>query len=540
MNQRKTRAGTAAALCLAFASAFIDPAEAQEKRTSITDIVVSGNTLLPQSAIDSAIAPFRGERTAAELKRAAAAVQALYRDAGYGAVVAFVPEQSLSGGRLQISVLEGRVSRVVVFGNRQFSAENVRRSVPSLLEGQTPRIKAIDADVQMANENPARLLAVTLEEGQRPGEVDARVAVTEDPVSRYIFSLDNTGNKQTGRLRLGAAYQNASLWDRDHQLTAQIQVSPDKLSAVDIVSVSYRVPFYKAGLTMLAYATVSNVDGGSTATAAGALQFNGKGRVLGLQGTRVLQRLGEFEQRVSLAVDQRVFINNCAIEGLPPGACGAAGESVTIHPLTLGYDTKRPGDRAANLSVALSVNLALGGPHGSEADFEAARPGAPRRYSVLRASGGMVIPVARDWLVNLRATAQSTSNPLVAGEQFGLASTGVVRGYQEREIVADSGAAASVELVFPALFVPPLGDDPAAFNGVRFLGFFDTGFAKNSDSATCNGSRTRCTLSAIGVGARFTVSGSQWKVDLAQALDTARETKRGDIKLHFSARYVFP
>jgi hemolysin activation/secretion protein len=118
----------ACALLLGFGS----HAQAQEARVQVDQFVVTGNTLLPQGALDAALDRFKGERTLSELQNAALAVQALYRDAGYGGVVAYVPPQQGAPGRATIVVLEGRVSHVYVAGNHQFSEANIRRAVPQL------------------------------------------------------------------------------------------------------------------------------------------------------------------------------------------------------------------------------------------------------------------------------------------------------------------------------------------------------------------------------------------------------------------------
>ncbi len=66
---------------------------------------VEGNTLLPRERIDAALEPYRGRATLARLRAAAAMVQDLYRDAGYGGVVAFLPGQSAPGGVVRIRVV---------------------------------------------------------------------------------------------------------------------------------------------------------------------------------------------------------------------------------------------------------------------------------------------------------------------------------------------------------------------------------------------------------------------------------------------------
>ncbi|HSW03225.1 ShlB/FhaC/HecB family hemolysin secretion/activation protein [Aquabacterium sp.] len=524
---RMTRAGVLAAL-LAL-TAVSASAQSDTQRVAVTDISIIGNTLLPQATLDAALAPYKGQRTMAELKQAAAAVQELYRQAGYGAVVTFLPEQAVAGGKLVIGVLEGRIARVVVLGNKQFSAENVRRSLPLLAEGQTPRVRRIDAQVQLANDNPARKLALTLEAGSNKGEVDAVVNVTEEPVSRWSLSADNSGSRQTGRLRLGLGYQHAALWDRDHQLSLQAQMAPEHPSAVRIFSGSYRVPLYSAGLIFNTFATYSNVDAGTTATAAGALQFNGKGRALGLSLTRLFDRFGEFDQRLTLSLEKRDYLNNCAIEGLPAGACGSAGESVTVHPLAIEYSAQRPGERTAGFNLALSHNLKLGGRHAGAGSIGAVRPGGELGFTVLRGSAYAVTPLGRDWRLNYRLTAQASADGLVPGEQFGLAGMNAVRGYQEREVTGDSGAAASIEVISPAI----------GSTGLRVLAFADGGVARNRLGTDCLEGQTRCTLASWGLGTRFALGASQWRFDVAQALKDGRTSERNSVRLHFQASLSF-
>jgi len=497
------------------------------QRVAVTDISVIGNTLLAPTLIESTLAPFKGQRSIDEIRQAAQVLQDLYRQAGYGAVVTFLPEQAVAGGKLVIGVLEGRVARVTVIGQQRFSVDNVRRSVPALAEGKTPQVRRIDAQVQLANENPARKLALTLEPGAQRGEVDAVLNVTESAPSRWLLSAENTGSPQTGRLRLGLGYQHAALWDRDHQLSVQAQVSPEHLSAVRVFSASYRVPVYAAGLAVSAYGTYSSVDAGTTATAAGALQFNGKGRVYGLSLTRLIERLGEFDQRFTLTFESRDYLNNCAIEGLPAGACGSAGESVTLTPLTLDYSLQRGGDKPLAGSVSLTHNLSLGG--GRTERVGAVRPGAKKDYTVLRAQAFAAWPVAGNWQLSARGMAQATGDALVAGEQFGPAGTSAVRGYEEREVTGDSGLSASLELMSPGI----------GATAVRAVVFGDAGTARNQLGTLCNATQSRCNLASVGLGARFALGPSQWRIDVAQALKEGRSTERHDLRVHFQASLPF-
>ena len=514
------------------------PVQAQEAqpRVQVEQFLVTGNTLLPQTKLDAALAPFKGERSMAELNRAAQAVQELYRQAGYGAVIAYVPEQMAGpAGTTTIAVLEGQVARVVVSGNQRFSELNIRRSLPLLAEGRTPQVVGLDSQIKLANENPAKQVAVSLEAGQAPGEVYANVLVTEQPVQRWIVSVDNTGNASTGRLRANLAYQHAALWDLDHVLGLQFQFAPEKPRAVAVLSASYRVPLYAQGMSFDAFLAHSNVDGGSTGTAAGPLQFSGQGDIAALRLTKYLQRQGEVEQRLAVGFDQRAYKNECSIGGLPSGACGNAGESVTVHPLSLEYSVQRESDNPVNLTLAFMHNLALGGRFGGPENFDAVRPGASRNYNIGRVNFSGSTQVAPQWQVQARLSAQYSRNALVPGEQYGVGGASSVRGFEEREIVGDRGLYGSVELHAPQ-FTETAN---SALAGLRVLAFADAGKVHNLLGTPCLVNSSSCDLASFGVGGRLGVGRLQVRLDVAHTVKAAARTGRNDTAAHFVASYSF-
>ena len=508
-------------------------------RIQVESFRIQGNTLLPEVALQNTLAPFKGERTLAELKNAAAAVQALYAEQGYGGVIAYVPPQQGPAGEATIAVLEGRIAQVTVLGNARDSVEQVRRSLPKLQEGQTPRPAQLDAQVAQANQNGVRQLAVTLEPGAGRGDIDARIGVTELPLSRWSVGLDNTGTEQTGRLRANLFGQFANLTGHDDTLTLQAQLAPEHLSRVAVVSAGWRLPIYTAGLTLDLMAAYSDVDGGTTGTVAGPLQFSGRGEVLGAKLSSALPRLGEFTQRLSAGVDHRVYLNNCAITGLPAGACGTSGASVAVTPIQFEYQLQAPAQGARPalaLSLSLSANLDPGGPHGAPADFQAVRPGADPSYKIVRVNGLMQFALPADWQLAVRGAGQGTSYGLVPGEQFGLGGANAVRGYEEREVTGDQALFGSIELMGPD-FAQSFGQ--GKLDHLRLLAFFDGGRAWNNLGTACLGVSTRCSLASAGLGARLQASGWQLKLDLAEALKNGTLTKQHDVFLHVQLTYEF-
>ena len=520
----------------AWAQTVAAPAsEAASPQVTVRAFKVEGNTLLDAGLVQATLQPWVGQRSLADLRQAAQAVQGLYGKAGYGAVVAYLPPQPVADGVVTIAVVEGKLGRVTVQGNQRLSAARLRAALPSLVEGQTPRVRRIDAELQMANENPSRSVGVLLGPGGAPGEVEATIKVDEHSPHRFTVGLDNSGNERTGDYRLSLGWQHADLTGHDDVLNLQLQTSPTEASAVSVLSLGYRLPLVRQLAALEAFAAYSDVDGGAQALpgAGGDLRFSGKGHIAGLRAIWYLPRLGEYDQRLTTGLEYRAYLNNCGVNGLPSGACGSAGESVSVQPVTLEYAAQTGGPAPAQLSLALAHNLGLGGRHGAVADFEAVRPGAARRYTVLRAQGQFAFPVLEDWQFAARAAVQHSGDRLVPGEQFGLGGAASVRGYQERELAGDKGAALSLELVSPRLAWPGPAVD------LRWLAFVDAGQVSNNGDLACRAGQSSCALASLGLGLRLGWGPVQLRLSVAQARQDAASTRSGDWRTHLALHASF-
>jgi hemolysin activation/secretion protein len=498
----------------------------------VQSVRIEGNTLLPESELAARVAHLiGGERTAGDLRQAARAVQAAYRQAGYAGVVAFVPEQRVASGDLVIRVVEGKLAEVRISGNQRYDQTNIRHSLPSLREGETPRVRAIDRDIQLANENPVKELRVALMAGTKPGDIDASIEVAEESPWRVLIGFDNTGDPATGDYRLSVGLQYANLWNLDHIGTVQYQTSPSDPSQVQIYSFGYRIPLYGHAASIDAFAAYSSVDNGTTATVAGPLQFAGKGKIAGLRGNRYLERIGEYDHRLTLGLDWRDLQNDCLLGAFGAAGCGTAGASIVVLPLSLTYTGQvQTPEEAWGFAGGLAHNV--GG--SSSEDFKAARPRADKYYSIARLTAFAGFAPADRFGLQGRLSGQYTPDALVPVEQFGVGGASSVRGYREREIAGDNGLYANLEGLAPDLR-QHLGIDNGS---LRPLVFVDWGQVSNHYHWPCAGTDTRCALSSFGVGVRFSVGKYLiGRFDVARTLEDGPQTPagktRGDIALSF-------
>lgn len=522
-------------LCLA-AAAATQTAVAQDSPATVTvqRFEVSGNTLLSSGIVEATLAAYKGARTLPELRRAAEALQQRYVEAGWGGVVVFLPPQSGADGVVALSVVEGKLGAITVQGNTVFDEASVRASVPDLRLGATPQMRRIDGQIEIANENPSRRLQVLLKPGVHSGQIAAEVAVQDRPLQTMTFGVDDTGNQRTGRYRAGFTWQHANVTGRDDVLTAQYQTSPTRVSQVTVLSAAYRLPLPSRLAVLDGYAAYSDVDAGTSATAAGNVRINGRGNLAGLRSTWYLPRWNETDQRVALALDRREYLNLCEVSGLASGACGPAGGDVAVTPLSIEYSL-RGGSPRWSATVALLSNLDLGGSKGGQDNFSVQRSQATPHFSAVRAALGLDVALGERWLLRGRASAQASGDALVSGEQFGIGGAASVRGYEERELVGDRGIALSAEMVGPEMLDRARLGAPS----LRMFALADAGVVSNNHGAPCRDTAARCSLAALGAGVLVEREQLQARLVVAIALRDAVLTRRHDARAHFAASYWF-
>lgn len=76
---------------------------------------------------------------------------------------------------VKLLVSEAVIGKVAITGNEKFSTENIRASLPQLQEGKAPNARALSENIQLANDNPAKQVEVTLGIGEEEERVDARM-----------------------------------------------------------------------------------------------------------------------------------------------------------------------------------------------------------------------------------------------------------------------------------------------------------------------------------------------------------------------------
>jgi len=437
----------------------------------------------------------------------------------------------MESGIVRVKVTESRIGKLTIEGNRYFDQANIRRSLPALRQGETPNLNDVSRSLKQANENPAKKINLQLLNSDKGNEVDANIEVKDERPWKVGITADNTGTSDTGRTRLGALLQHANVFNRDHLVTLQYITSPEKLDKVSIYSAGYQIPFYSLGSSLQFIGAYSNVDSGTISSAGTDMGVSGKGTILGAHYNQNLTRVGNYEHKVTLALDYRAYENDVELMGTQ------IGNDVTVHPLSLTYAgilTLENLHAGFYLTGLQNIPGEWDG-NDSEADFAAARAGYSSSYNIFRYGANVSYAFGGDWQARALINGQITRDSLVPGEQFGIGGANSVRGFQERQISNDEGYSGSLELYSPdicKLF------GLTAFQS-RFLAFYDRGYVSRNNPLP--GETVSSEMASIGPGLRIT-DGKRFSIntDLGFVVDPPDEnTTRWSTVWHISVTILF-
>ena len=173
---------------------------------------ITGNTIYPENVLLEQVTEFVGkEQTIDGLNDAATKVRAYYRERGYFLVQAYLPQQEIKGGVVEIAVIEARIGKVAVNikeGTR-YSEYLVRGIVETHLRGGRDHHRDRPRDAAAAAERPAereRHLRNQAEPDDRRGRPRGQRLGSPGAFISGSVDVDNYGNRYTGQYRHGVTF----------------------------------------------------------------------------------------------------------------------------------------------------------------------------------------------------------------------------------------------------------------------------------------------------------------------------------------------
>ncbi len=387
----------------------------------------------------------------------------LYRHFKQPVVDVLIPEQNITGGTVQIVVIEATIGRVVVNGGQFFAAESVARWIQDTRIGDSIYEPNIEKDLFWLNQNPFRTVTVDLLPGQADGYTDVFYNVSDLAPIRAYLGYDDTGVQTLGRDRLLAGFTYGNMLGRDGLLSYQ-HTSDTHFDRLKAHAANYTQPIDRErSFNVFGSWARVNPDFGFP------LHQTGQSWQVGAGLTQYICKTRWAEEYVYLGGDFKSTDNDLEFGGATVGTSAA-----NLFQFRLGYSRlrRRTFDEYRLFQADLFV-----GPgdllSSSARAFSTIRPGTSPDYVYGRVSyhEARILDPACMWMLTTRATAQWATDRLLFSETLGLGGFDSIRSYDQRTQSGDYGWRTSFEL----------GPRPAelCFRGLRgrkrFYTFVDLG-----------------------------------------------------------------
>ena len=415
-----------------------------------------------------------------------------YQQCGQPIVDVVVPEQRITGGTLQIVIVETRIGRVMIQPGSVFECQELDRWIACTRPGDRVYESSLQSDLFWLNQNPFRRVSVDFEKGTEPGTTDVYFKSTDVTPLRGYLGADDTGVKSLnyGRVFAGVSYGNA--FNRGGILGYQY-TTDQEFTRLEAHSANYTQPINR-DFSVNSFGSWAGVS----PELGGGLNQDGESWQFGLALIHHLIRDPRHSRNLSAGVDFKSTNNNLEFAGST-----VVDSNADLVQLRFGFDdlVRYDQDRYQLLRADTYVGPGGGatGAH-SAAAFETIRPGTSPDYIYARATAERTALLNGDWLILGRVTGQVASERLLFSETLGLGGFETLRGFDERASNADHGWIANIEFG-PKTFRWGCEDDPRTLRPYTFM---DLGNGYLSDPLPGEDAYTFAV--STGVGFRYAMS----------------------------------
>lgn len=461
------------------------------------------------------------ELTLDQLHSIAEEISGLYADKGYVTSHAYIPEQDITEGYVEILVVEGKVGDVIVVGNERFGENIFRVDIEKRLQGEILDYTLLKGIVRELNSHPDRTVSVSLKPGEEKGFSDVVMHVEEDSLSSISIGFNRMGTELTGKERYSLNWRRSNLFGFDDQIVVSGIVGKGVWGA----STMYLVPINDHRTKLGIVSSYSEVDVGGTHKPFG-IEARSKTAMVFLQRQLMGGEKTDINGRLGLRVtDTKVRA---------PGS-QTAHDDITVFLTEFDFVHRGTRDHAvARVGVDLGIPDFLGS--GAKDHREFSRTGSEAGFEKYRASFDYSYRLPWDFtFVRVKGNAQYSPDNLVTAEQISLNGFNAVRGFEESTFRGDTGGHVSLELYTPTPLFPnakiPFADRTLK-ESVQLMGFVDYGIGHTNEQQLNEFQRDE--FKSVGVGLRFKLYKNMYaRLEVGFPIDEA-DRKFEDSKVHFS------
>ena len=467
-------------------------------RVFVRDVRVAGSTVFSDAQIAEVTAPFKNRTLVTEdLERLRLALTLLYINNGYLTSGAIIPDQDVVGGVVTVQIVEGKLTRINVEGNRWFSSSHLRDRLelgirtPVTLAPLQEQLQLLQQDRRIERVN------AELRPGDERGESMLNVRVADRQPFHASMEVNNYQTPLVGEMRGIGTLSDDNLTGHGDPLSLSYGHSS---GAFPIVDASYALPFNRYGTTFSPY--YRRYDFKLIEPPFDPLNIKTDTEIIGMSLRHPIYRTVTDEVALSI-IGEHLFTQSFVFGSTPINLFpGFQNGAATVSALRFAQEwTHRTLDTVFALRSRFSVGLnVLGATINSNSD-------TPDGQFFSWLGQVQAIKQFGENLLGMqllgRMDLQLTNSPLFPLEQVALGGRYTVRGYREVTILRDNAFIASVESRFP--LIRWASGEPM----IQFAPFADVAhgwnLGENRPSALAPVTIFPDTLASVGAGLRWNI-----------------------------------
>jgi hemolysin activation/secretion protein len=453
-------------------------------RFFIRDIQVIGNTVL-QSEIKKIVKDSQLKyRTATfqDLVCLRSRITQLYLDKGYVTSGAFLANnQDLTKGIVTIQVVEGELEEIVITGLDRLQQSYLRSRLE--LAAQKPLNKNdLETGLQLLVLNPLfETVDAELTAGQKAGSNVLLIDVKQARSFTADIGVDNYRAPSIGEFQGSVNLAHNNLLGFGDRLSAEYGVT----EGLDIYNASYTIPWNAYDGTIgFSY---NQSDSGIIEARFRDLNIESETQTYGVSLSQPLTRSPNQEFILGLGLDLRR--RRTFLDGEPYSfSVGVEDGQSNATVLRFSQDWVQR-DAQSVLAARSQFNLGI-----DAFDATINNTGTGGQFLIWQGQFQWVEQLSPRVLFIARVGGQFTADSLLSLEKFSLGGVSTVRGYEENQLVTDSGVLGTLELRIPVTKNP---------NTLQLNPFIEFGTGWNNDEPNPE----KSTIASVGLGMDWAIGG---------------------------------
>ncbi|HEX4191593.1 MAG TPA: ShlB/FhaC/HecB family hemolysin secretion/activation protein, partial [Stellaceae bacterium] len=358
-----------------------------------------------------------------------------------------IPKQDVTDGVIQVVVIEGRLGKLGVEGNRWFDKGQYLDAI-QLKPGDPIDSAELQAGVDQINRNPYRHATAAASAGAQPGDTDITLQAQDRFPVDVSAGIDNTGNSSTGLYRAWTALDwGNALW-RGDDFNYRFTVNPEDPRLLKQHSLAYtsHLPWWHDTLSLSGAIVDSNTRGSSLITTAGHNDYASLRYQHPLPSIQVAG-IGALTQSLALGYDFKSTNNNILFGGI------SVFPSTTEVDQFLGIYSGSLPDAWGTTNVTGTLVVSPGGltELNNTATFQTQQAGARADYIYGNIALERLTNLVYGTSSDAKAIYQRSNGILLASEQLAYGGPYANRGFVTSGATRDEGFQTMHELRAPAI-----------------------------------------------------------------------------------------